>query len=154
MHFLAGLTPSGLLRRLRLSPAHILRATHAAMVLGGSVSHRGPAVLRVCLLAGLVLLGLPRPLSAQLAAATSAAGPTAPARVAAAAESFDETYGELLGLAPVATRVAQVKDVVLQRDLARFTLQQGRIYQLSPIGGRTVGLVFVGQGRFAFAPES
>jgi hypothetical protein len=118
------------------------------------VSHRGPAVLRVGLLAGLVLLGLPRPLSAQLAAATSAAGPTAPARAAAAAESFDETYGELLGLAPVATRVAQVKDVVLQRDLARFTLQQGRIYQLSPIGGRTVGLVFVGQGRFAFAPES
>ena len=72
----------------------------------------------------------------------------------AAAESFDETYGELLGLMGVPSRVAQVKDVVLQRDIARFTLQQGRLYQLSPIGGRTVGLVFVGQGRFAFAPES
>ena len=113
----------------------------------------GPGVLRVCLLACLVV-SVPRPSSAQLAAVTSPAGSAAPAGPVAAAESFDETYGELLGLAGVASRVAQVKDVVLQRDIARFTLQQGRLYQLSPIGGRTVGLVFVGQGRFAFAPES
>jgi hypothetical protein len=117
------------------------------------VPHHGPGVLRVCLLACLVV-SVPRTSSAQLAAVTSPAGSAAPARPVAAAESFDETYGELLGLAGVASRVAQVKDVVLQRDIARFTLQQGRLYQLSPIGGRTVGLVFVGQGHFAFAPES
>jgi hypothetical protein len=117
------------------------------------VPHHGPGVLRVCLLACLVV-SVPRPSSAQLAAVSSPAGSAAPAPPVAAAESFDETYGELLGLAGVASRVAQVKDVVLQRDIARFTLQQGRLYQLSPIGGRTVGLVFVGQGRFALAPES
>jgi hypothetical protein len=89
--------------------------------------------------------------SAQLAAVTTAA---APPGAASAAETFDETYRELLGLVPVGSRVAEVRNLVLERDVARFTLQQGRMYQLSPIGGRTVGLVFVGQGRFAFAPES
>jgi hypothetical protein len=118
------------------------------------VSHRGPGVLPVCLLAGAVLFSMARPASAQIAAVTSRVPPGPGAAGPNAAESFDETYGELLGLAPVASRVAQVKDLILQRDIARFTLRQGRLYQLSPIGGRTIGLVFVGQGRFAFAPES
>jgi hypothetical protein len=118
------------------------------------VFQRGPGAVRVCLLAGLVCFSAARPSSAQLAAVASATAPTQPAGGLAAAESFDETYGELLALAPVASRVAEVRNVVLQRDIARFTLQQGRLYQLSPIGGRTVGVVFVGQGRFAFAPAS
>jgi hypothetical protein len=47
-----------------------------------------------------------------------------------------------------------VRHLVLRRDAATFTLEQGRLYQLTPIGGRTVGLVYVGKGQFAFAPAS
>jgi hypothetical protein len=108
-------------------------------------------VVRASLLSCLILLGSNPAARAQLAPATSA---SAPSSAPSAAETFDETYRELLELAPLDSRVAAVKDLVLERDVGRFTLQQGRIYQLSPIGGRTVGVVFVGQGRFAFAPES
>ncbi len=118
------------------------------------MSQRGPGVVPVCLLAAVVCCGTARPSSAQLAAVASASAPAQPAGGLGAAESFDETYGELLALTPVPSRITEVRNVVLQRDIARFTLQQGRLYQLSPIGGRAVGLVFVGQGRFAFAPES
>ena len=118
------------------------------------MSQRGSGVVRACLLAALICSSTARAASAQLAAVTGATPSPGPTAGPSVAESFDETYGELLGLTAVASRVAQVKDVVLQRDVARFTLQQGRLYQLSPIGGRTVGLVFVGQGRFVFAPES
>ncbi len=118
------------------------------------MSQRGPGVVPVCLLAAVVCFSTARPSSAQLAAVASASAPAQPAGGLGAAESFDETYGELLALTPVPSRITEVRNVVLQRDIARFTLQQGRLYQLSPIGGRTVGLVFVGQGRFAFAPDS
>jgi hypothetical protein len=73
---------------------------------------------------------------------------------AAAAGTFDETYRELMALGPVAERTAEVRNLVLRRDAATFTLQEGRLYQLTPIGGRTVGLVYVGKGQFAFAPAS
>jgi hypothetical protein len=71
-----------------------------------------------------------------------------------AARTFEETYQELMQLGPVPERTAEVSNLVLHRDAATFTLQQGRLYQLTPIGGRTVGMVFLGQGRFAFAPTS
>jgi hypothetical protein len=108
-------------------------------------------VVRSCLLYCLSLLGGAPAASAQLATVTPAAVSAGPP---SAAGTFDETYRELLGLAPLGARVAEVKSLVIERDVARFTLQQGRLYQLSPVGGRTVGLVFVGQGMFGFAPDS
>ena len=115
------------------------------------MSHRGPGVVRACLLSCLILSGAVPSAAAQLAAVTTASTPPSPP---GAAGTFDETYRQLLGLTPVGSRVAEVKNLVVERDVARFTLQQGRLYELSPIGGRTVGVVFVGQGKFAFAPES
>ena len=84
----------------------------------------------------------------QLATLTPVAGGSGAAR------TFEETYQELMQLGPVPERTAEVSNLVLRRDAATFTLQQGRLYQLTPIGGRTVGMVFLGQGRFAFAPTS
>ena len=50
--------------------------------------------------------------------------------------------------------VADVSNLVLQRDLARFTLKSGKLYLLTPIGGRTVAALFRGTGTFSFAPTS
>ena len=45
-------------------------------------------------------------------------------------------------------------NLVLQRDVGRFTLTAGKLYLLRPIGGRTVGAVFHGTGIFSFAPPT
>ena len=50
--------------------------------------------------------------------------------------------------------VADVANLVIQRDVGRFTLNSGKLYLLTPIGGRTVGAVFHGSGVFAFSPSS
>jgi hypothetical protein len=102
----------------------------------------------VLLSAGLVLTVPSAWAQSQLATLASVPG------AAAAAGTFDETYRELMALGPVAERTAEVRNLVLRRDAATFTLEQGRLYQLTPIGGRTVGLVYVGKGQFAFAPAS
>ena len=71
------------------------------------MSDRGPGVVRVCLLSGLFSMLVARGASAQLATVTTAA---APPGAASAAETFDETYRELLGLVPVGSRVAEVRN--------------------------------------------
>ena len=92
----------------------------------------------------------PVPLEAQqLAGAESA--PSAPPVHAA---SYDGVFDELPGLRPVADRVAEISNLTLQRDVARFTLQSGQLYLLSPVNGRTVAAVFRGKGGFAFAPRT
>lgn len=70
----------------------------------------------------------------------------------ASAAAYLERYKAVLDLAPEPGRVAPVHNLVLQRDVGRLTLEQGELYLLSSIGGRTVGAVFRGMGRFAFSP--
>jgi hypothetical protein len=50
--------------------------------------------------------------------------------------------------------VASVAGLTLTREAGRFTLQDGTMYLLAPIGGRLVGAVFRGRGTFAFAPAA
>lgn len=69
-----------------------------------------------------------------------------------AAASFLERYREVERIGPVAMQVAAVRHLVLVRDAARLTLERGTLWLLSPVGGRTVGAVFRGEGRFTFAP--
>jgi len=57
-----------------------------------------------------------------------------------------------MSLTPLAEQVADVAHLVLHRDAAQLTLDQGKLYLLSPVGGRTVAAVFIGTGRFTFAP--
>ncbi len=60
-------------------------------------------------------------------------------------------YTEIVGLSPI-PGVADVNHIVITRDVGRLTLERGKLYLLSAVGGRTVGAVFRGQGHFAFAP--
>jgi hypothetical protein len=98
----------------------------------------------------LVLPASPTSLSAQLASAGGGATP-APAAFAA---SYDELFDALLQMSPASDRVASVSNLTLQRDAGRFTLQSGSVYLLSPVGGRTVGAVFRGNGVFSFVPPT
>ncbi len=68
------------------------------------------------------------------------------------AATYLERYREVTNLAPLAGQVADVNHLVLSRDAGQLTLERGKLYLLSPVGGRTVGAVFRGDGRFTFAP--
>jgi hypothetical protein len=93
----------------------------------------------------LALLVSPADLPAQLAS-TDAAEPK-PAE--ASTRSYDGLFDELIRMRPRADRTADVSNLVLQRDVARFTLQSGRLHLLSAVSGRTVGAVFKGAGVFS-----
>lgn len=47
---------------------------------------------------------------------------------------------------------ASVQELELQRDAGRFTFHRGTFYLLAPVGGRTLGALFVGEGTFALTP--
>ncbi len=79
--------------------------------------------------------------------AVSAASPPLATEVA-----FEQRYADLQHLALVPGRVAEVNGLVLRRDVATFNFEQGRFYLLSPIAGRTIGLVYRGKGTFSFTP--
>jgi hypothetical protein len=98
----------------------------------------------------LVLPPASPPLSAQLATADAGAPPAAEP----SARTYDQLFDEAMRMQPRADRVADVKGLVLQRDVARFTLQSGRFHLLSSVGGRTVGAVFQGDGVFSFVPAN
>jgi peptidase M1-like protein len=69
------------------------------------------------------------------------------------ATDYAERYAEVIKLRATST-VAEVKGLTLTRDVARLTLEQGRLYLLSPIGGRVMGVAFEGQGTFRFTPPT
>jgi hypothetical protein len=94
----------------------------------------------------LVLPPCPPSLSAQLATAgaSESRAPESGARM------YDGLFDELIRMRPRAA--AEVSNLVLQRDVGRLTLRSGRLYLLSPVGGRTVGAVFKGDGVFSFVP--
>lgn len=76
----------------------------------------------------------------------------APAPSSAAA-TYLERYREVANLAPLPGKVADVNHLVLHRDAGQLILERGKLYLLSPVGGRTVGAVFEGEGRFILTPE-
>ncbi|HET7025900.1 MAG TPA: M1 family aminopeptidase [Gemmatimonadales bacterium] len=87
-----------------------------------------------------------------------AAQGSAPVRVvpvvAPVASSVDTLIRQLKALAPVAGTSADVHELTLRRGTAVFELQTGKLYPLTPIGGRTVALLYVGSGRYtATAPD-
>jgi peptidase M1-like protein len=69
-----------------------------------------------------------------------------------AADRYDPIFDQLRNIAPRRDRSTSVHDLVLRRDAIEFHLDQGGISLLTPVGGRTVGAVFVGAGSVSFAP--
>ncbi len=95
-----------------------------------------------------------RPLLLSLTAAALVAVPRLAAQHGPAGGSYEQRFAEVMSLQPMAEQVAAVDHLVLQRDVGRFTLESGSLYALSPVGGRSVAVLFRGKGRFAFVPPS
>ena len=70
----------------------------------------------------------------------------------------DPLYGQLrqksLGADVFGGSVASVNNLILKRDAATFTLKNGEIYFMSPVEGRTVGAVFIGEGEMTLTPPT
>jgi Peptidase family M1 domain len=49
---------------------------------------------------------------------------------------------------------ASVTNLVLQKDIGTFTLQNGEVYFLKPINGRYFAAVFIGSGEFSIVPPN
>jgi hypothetical protein len=105
---------------------------------------RAPASAARCLALVAALSAAP---SARLIAQAPPAPPPSPV-----AASYMERYREVTNLAPLPTQVADVHHLVLRRDAGQLILETGKLYLLSPVGGRTVGAVFEGSGRFVLTP--
>jgi hypothetical protein len=71
----------------------------------------------------------------------------------AASAATDPTYAALRAARPDG-RTVPVSGLVLERDAFRFQFDSGVFHFLAPVGGRTVGAVFVGRGSYRLSPAS
>jgi len=100
-----------------------------------------------------------RPLRASapvpLLAACFVLGASAPANVTAQEASEIARWHEgLRNLRPDPTRGTAVRGLTINREAGALLLVEGQLHLLVPIEGRTVGAVFVGEGRFQMvAPD-
>ena len=68
--------------------------------------------------------------------------------------SYHELYNQLIRLEPDENRMCTVQDFTFKRDVGKFSLDQGELYLLSPINGRTVAAIFTGNGSVVFKPPT
>ncbi|HXO21299.1 MAG TPA: M1 family aminopeptidase, partial [Thermoanaerobaculia bacterium] len=71
----------------------------------------------------------------------------------ALAAAPDPSYAALRAARPDG-RTIPVHGLVLERDVFRFQFDSGAFHLLAPVGGRTVGAVFVGQGSYRLTPAT
>jgi len=76
------------------------------------------------------------------------------AQVGVPAATFADRLAELTTLADRPARSVAVTHLVLRRDAAEFTLENGTLYLLAPVGGRGVAVAYRGSGSFRYAPAS
>ena len=74
-------------------------------------------------------------------------------QASAAAEEPNPDYAALRGAHPEGKALA-VQNLVLQRDVFRFEFASGTFQFLTPVEGRTLGAVFVGDGAFELKPAT
>src|SRR3989442_15978676 len=65
---------------------------------------------------------------------------------------YDTVFEQIKNLAPLGNAVAPVHGLVLHRDVLELRLDDGYAFQLTPVGGRPVGIAFVGSGSLSFVP--
>ena len=73
------------------------------------------------------------------------------AATASAQESAE--YRALRAARPDGRTIA-VKDLTLERDAYRFDLRSGVVHLLAPVGGETIGAVFIGDGSYQLSPAT
>ncbi len=71
---------------------------------------------------------------------------------AQASPTYMERYTELNQLTTQPSQVTDVHHLVLDHPGGRLVLESGKLVLLSQVGGRVVGAVFKGDGRFQFTP--
>jgi hypothetical protein len=101
--------------------------------------------LTVPALTALAVLFAARPLASQQADDNGAG---------AATMSYHDAFAAARALTPRPDRSAMVNGLVLERAGARFALDSGELYLLTPINAHTVGAAFKGLGTFSFAPSN
>ncbi|MBV8203156.1 MAG: hypothetical protein JOZ15_21280, partial [Acidobacteria bacterium] len=72
---------------------------------------------------------------------------------AGAAAASEPSYAALRGMRPDG-RVAAVQGLALDRDAFHFEFESGAFHFLTPVGGRTVGAVFLGHGTLRLNPAT
>lgn len=68
------------------------------------------------------------------------------------APDYSTTYEAMRALAPDPERTATVSNLFIRREASEILLTDGQLTFLKPVGGRTVGAVFVGSGEFRLVP--
>ena len=72
--------------------------------------------------------------------------------VAAGPEQYEPVFDQLSKMKPRADSVATVHNVSLRRDAIQVQLADGNLYLATPVAGRTIAVIYVGQGSVSFAP--
>jgi len=98
------------------------------------------------------------PLLGVLAVLTSLPGPAAhpplpdPTTDLADTTAYGRWYAGLREARVDATKGAEVRDLVLERDEGTVRFAEGRLQLLEPVQGRVYGAVFIGRGSFTLSP--
>ena len=96
------------------------------------------------------LLSTTTPVAAgQRSDTTNAAAAAQLGRVAA--EHYEPVFDELRKMALSGDSIAPVHNLTLRRDAIEFHLEDGNLFVGTPVAGRTIAAVFVGQGSVSFA---
>lgn len=74
------------------------------------------------------------------------------ARQRPVADQYEPVFDGLRHMVPQGDRVATVRNLTLRRDVFEFALEEGKLYAVAPVAGRTIGAIFVGRGSVSFAP--
>jgi len=77
-----------------------------------------------------------------------------PPRDGTPATTYLERFREVWSLRPAADQSAPVRGFQLRRDVAEIALEDGRLYLLQPVGGRTMVALYRGKGRMRYTPAT
>ncbi|HTK55536.1 MAG TPA: hypothetical protein VL295_01840, partial [Gemmatimonadales bacterium] len=72
----------------------------------------------------------------------------------AAAPAMGPVLEALGQLRPVTDSSFKVRNFIIARDAATLTLSEGRMWPLSTVNGRTIGVVYQGTGRILYIPPT
>jgi len=67
-------------------------------------------------------------------------------------DRYEPVFDALRQMTARADSVASVHNVSLQRDAIHFQLDNGTLYLATPVAGRAIAVIFIGEGSVTFAP--
>jgi hypothetical protein len=83
---------------------------------------------------------------------TLVTAPASQAQQRTIADRYEPVFDGFRHMVPQGDRVATVRQLTLRRDVIEFALEDGKLYAVTPVAGRTIGAIFVGRGSVSFAP--